>query len=45
MITGDDSDDDRKRWDTIYNTRTYVFGKEPSGFLRARFNNQLFHLM
>ena len=33
MVTGDDSEEDRKRWDTLYNTRAYVFGKEPAGFL------------
>jgi tellurite methyltransferase len=34
MVTGDDAEDDRKRWDTIYNTRAYIFGKEPASFLR-----------
>lgn len=34
MITGSDTDDDRKRWDTFYNTKNYVFGKEPAPFLR-----------
>ncbi|MCM2323326.1 MAG: methyltransferase domain-containing protein [Oligoflexia bacterium] len=34
IVTGDDSEDDRRRWDTLYSTRTYVFGKEPAAFLR-----------
>lgn len=34
LITGDDSDDDRRQWDQIYSTRTYVFGKDPSAFLK-----------
>lgn len=34
MVTGDDSEEDRKRWDKLYNTKTYVFGREPSPFLR-----------
>lgn len=34
LITGDDSDDDRRQWDQVYSTHTYVFGKEPSAFLR-----------
>jgi tellurite methyltransferase len=34
QVTGDDSEDDRKRWDVLYSTRTYVFGKEPAAFLR-----------
>lgn len=34
IVTGDDSEDDRRRWDLFYNTRNYVFGKEPSSFLK-----------
>jgi 2-polyprenyl-3-methyl-5-hydroxy-6-metoxy-1,4-benzoquinol methylase len=34
MVTGDDTEDDRKRWDRLFNTRTYVFGKEPASFLK-----------
>lgn len=34
MITGDDSEMDRSRWDNLYNTKTYIFGKEPASFLR-----------
>jgi SAM-dependent methyltransferase len=34
MVTGDDTEDDRRHWDTIYNTRGYVYGKEPAEFLR-----------
>ena len=32
--TGDDSEDTRRHWDTVYNTKTYVFGKEPAGILK-----------
>jgi 2-polyprenyl-3-methyl-5-hydroxy-6-metoxy-1,4-benzoquinol methylase len=34
LITGDDSDDDRRQWDQVYSTRVYVFGKDPSAFLK-----------
>ncbi len=34
MVTGDDSEDDRRRWDTLFNTRTYIFGKEPAEFVK-----------
>jgi tellurite methyltransferase len=34
MVTGDDSEDDRRHWDKLYNTRSYVFGKEPALFLK-----------
>lgn len=34
MVTGDDSEEDRRRWDMVYNTRNYVFGKEPAKFLK-----------
>lgn len=34
MVTGDDSEEDRRRWDSLFNTGTYVFGKEPAGFVR-----------
>jgi tellurite methyltransferase len=34
MVTGDDSEDDRVHWDKLYNTRTYIYGKEPAEFLR-----------
>lgn len=34
LITGDDSQGDRGRWDRLYNTKSYVFGKEPAAFLR-----------
>lgn len=33
MVTGDDTDEDRGKWDTLFNTRAYVFGKEPAKFL------------
>ncbi|MFL5812488.1 MAG: class I SAM-dependent methyltransferase [Bdellovibrionia bacterium] len=34
QITGDDAEDERTRWDTIFNTATYVFGTEPFPFLK-----------
>lgn len=34
LVTGDDSEEDRSRWDTFYRTENYVFGKEPAAFLR-----------
>jgi tellurite methyltransferase len=34
MVTGDDVEDDRAHWDSVFNTRTYVFGKNPANFLR-----------
>lgn len=36
LITGDDSEDDRRQWDQIYNTQSYVFGKDPSPFLKEQ---------
>jgi 2-polyprenyl-3-methyl-5-hydroxy-6-metoxy-1,4-benzoquinol methylase len=38
LVTGDDTDGDRRHWDKLYNTRTYVFGKEPAYFLRKNFH-------
>jgi SAM-dependent methyltransferase len=34
MVTGDDPEENRKRWDKLFNTRSYVFGREPAAFLR-----------
>jgi SAM-dependent methyltransferase len=34
MVTGDDSEDDRQKWDKLYNTKAYVYGKEPASFLK-----------
>jgi tellurite methyltransferase len=34
-VTGDDPEDGRKRWDSLFSTGGYVFGKEPAGFLRS----------
>lgn len=34
MVTGDDSEEDRSRWDKLFSTHTYIFGKEPALFLR-----------
>ena len=34
MITGDDTDEERERWNTMYKTHAYVFGKEPTPFLK-----------
>ncbi|HUP56651.1 MAG TPA: methyltransferase domain-containing protein, partial [Bdellovibrionota bacterium] len=33
-VTGDDTEDDRRHWDRLFNTQTYVFGKEPAAFLK-----------
>jgi SAM-dependent methyltransferase len=33
MVTGDDSEEDRRQWNALFNTKTYVFGKEPARFL------------
>jgi 2-polyprenyl-3-methyl-5-hydroxy-6-metoxy-1,4-benzoquinol methylase len=33
MVTGDDSEEDRRHWDRLFNTRSYVFGTEPAKFL------------
>ena len=33
-VTGDDSEDDRRHWDTLYKKDIYVFGKDPSAFLK-----------
>ncbi len=33
-ITGDDAENERSRWDTIFNTATYVYGTEPDSFLK-----------
>jgi SAM-dependent methyltransferase len=37
-ITGDDPEDERSRWDTIFNTATYVYGTEPFAFLKEHVN-------
>ena len=34
MVTGDDTEDDRHRWDSLFNTQAYVYGKEPAAFLQ-----------
>jgi SAM-dependent methyltransferase len=34
QITGDDNEDERSRWDTIFNTASYVYGTEPFPFLK-----------
>jgi SAM-dependent methyltransferase len=38
MVTGDDSEGDRRHWDKLYDTKSYVYGKEPSIFLREYLN-------
>lgn len=35
MVTGDDSEEDRKHWDSLYSTGAYIYGKEPAPFLRG----------
>lgn len=39
-ISGDDSEDDRDRWDRMFDTVQYIYGKDPSPFLKA--NSGLF---
>ncbi len=39
MVTGDDSEGDRRHWDKLYNIKAYVYGKEPARFLKE---NSLF---
>lgn len=34
LVTGDDQADEKSRWDSLLNTSTYVYGKEPAAFLR-----------
>lgn len=34
LVTGDDADEHKGHWDSLYNTIGYVFGKEPAPFLR-----------
>ncbi len=34
IVTGDDSEGDRRHWDKLFNTRAYIYGKEPSPFLK-----------
>lgn len=35
QVTGDDLEEDRRHWDKVYSTsRSYIFGREPSRFLR-----------
>lgn len=35
-VTGDDSDDDRQRWDALFSRNAYVFGKDPAPFLKKQ---------
>lgn len=32
-VTGDDSREDRVLWDSVYDSKDYIFGKEPSPFI------------
>jgi len=34
-VTGDSSEEDRARWDAFYSSNNYVYGKDPSEFLKA----------
>jgi SAM-dependent methyltransferase len=38
LITGDDPEDDRRQWDSIFSTRKYVFGTEPAAFVKDNVN-------
>ena len=33
LVTGDDSEEDRRSWDRLYQSNQYIFGKEPAQFL------------
>lgn len=35
-LTGDDPEDDKGRWDQLFSTHDYVFGKEPAQFLKEK---------
>lgn len=35
-LTGDDPEDDRSRWDQLFSTQDYVFGKNPAAFLQQK---------
>lgn len=34
IVTGDDTEGDRRQWDKVFNTGNYIFGKEPAQFLK-----------
>jgi SAM-dependent methyltransferase len=34
QVTGDGAEEDRRRWDSIFNRGTYVYGKQPAPFVR-----------
>ncbi len=34
IVTGDDPEEDRSRWDALFQTPQYVYGKDPAPFLR-----------
>jgi len=33
-VTGDDGEGDRTRWDAVFSTPTYLYGREPAEFLK-----------
>ena len=33
LVTGDDSEEDRRSWDRLYQSNQYIFGKDPAEFL------------
>ena len=33
-VTGNDSGDDQQHWNSVFNTRAYVYGREPAAFLQ-----------
>jgi SAM-dependent methyltransferase len=35
LVTGEDSGGDQLHWDHLFNTKNYIYGKEPSAFLKA----------
>ena len=34
IVTGDNSEEDRRRWDKFFSTQVYVYGKDPAPFLQ-----------
>lgn len=34
MVTGDDGDGDRSRWDKLFSANSYIYGREPAEFVR-----------
>lgn len=37
-ITGDTSEEDRSRWDAIFSSKDYIYGRDPAPFVKANIN-------